>query len=195
MGEHPSLIGSLVGIAVASIAIDPLDAMLEQPDCPNLYWALTNLPDPLVSIRAGMDGERMMCSIFFAELDRAAPMSAEQLKKFIDPIDMLFNDGNPLPIREYLAARTKDEQKMAAARKRLVDSGVPQVRLQAYPPEQVILLTVAAWDSNCPQHIPQRFEAAAVAAALAERDQRIAALEIELKTLRATKAAAPSLLA
>jgi uncharacterized protein len=26
--------------------------------------------------------------------------------------------------------------------------------------EQVILFTVSAWDGNCPQHIPQRFEAA-----------------------------------
>lgn len=51
-------------------------------------------------------------------------------------------------------------------------------------PEQVILLTVAAWDANCPQHIPQRFEAADVAAALAERDQRIRALEAQIKELR-----------
>ncbi len=51
-------------------------------------------------------------------------------------------------------------------------------------PEQVILFTVAAWDANCPQHIPQRFEAADVAAALAERDQRIATLEDEIRRLR-----------
>ena len=51
-------------------------------------------------------------------------------------------------------------------------------------PEQVILFTVAAWDSNCPQHIPQRFEAADVAAALIERDERIRALEAEIETLR-----------
>lgn len=56
--------------------------------------------------------------------------------------------------------------------------------------EQVLLFTVSAWDSNCPQHIPQRFEAADVAAALAERDQRIAALEAEIKRL---KGAAPRL--
>ena len=47
-------------------------------------------------------------------------------------------------------------------------------------PEQVILFTVAAWDSNCPQHIPQRFEAADVAAMLAEREARIATLEAEV---------------
>ena len=50
--------------------------------------------------------------------------------------------------------------------------------------EQAILFTVAAWDANCPQHIPKRFDAADVAAALAERDKRIEALEAELNRLR-----------
>jgi len=50
--------------------------------------------------------------------------------------------------------------------------------------EQVLLFTVQAWDVNCPQHIPQRFEAADVQAALDERDQRIAQLEAELARLR-----------
>lgn len=50
--------------------------------------------------------------------------------------------------------------------------------------EQVILFTVTAWDANCPQHIPQRFEAADVAAALAARDERIAELEAEVARLR-----------
>jgi predicted pyridoxine 5'-phosphate oxidase superfamily flavin-nucleotide-binding protein len=51
-------------------------------------------------------------------------------------------------------------------------------------PEQVILFTVSAWDSNCPQHIPQRLEAADVAAALAARDAQIAALEAEIASLK-----------
>jgi uncharacterized protein len=51
-------------------------------------------------------------------------------------------------------------------------------------PEQVLLFTVAAWDSNCPQHIPQRFEASDVARAIAERDARIAALEAEVGRLQ-----------
>ena len=51
-------------------------------------------------------------------------------------------------------------------------------------PSQAILFSVAAWDSNCAQHIPQRFEAADVAAALAERERRIEALESEVARLR-----------
>ena len=51
-------------------------------------------------------------------------------------------------------------------------------------PEQVILFTVSAWDANCSQHIPQRFEITDVAIALAERDRRIEKLEAEIERLR-----------
>lgn len=50
--------------------------------------------------------------------------------------------------------------------------------------EQAIVFVVTAWDANCPQHIPQRFEAAEVEAVLAERDARIAALEREVARLK-----------
>ncbi|HEY1077452.1 MAG TPA: pyridoxamine 5'-phosphate oxidase family protein [Fontimonas sp.] len=48
---------------------------------------------------------------------------------------------------------------------------------------QAIVFDVAAWDSNCPQHIPQRFEAEEVRSALAERDARIEALEQRIREL------------
>ena len=57
-------------------------------------------------------------------------------------------------------------------------------------PEQVVLFKIAAWDTNCPQHIPQKFDAADVAAALAARDARIAELEAELATFKGQHAEA-----
>jgi predicted pyridoxine 5'-phosphate oxidase superfamily flavin-nucleotide-binding protein len=57
-------------------------------------------------------------------------------------------------------------------------------------PEQVILFRISAWDTNCPQHIPQKFDAADVAAALAARDARIAELEAELARSKSTVSAA-----
>ena len=51
-------------------------------------------------------------------------------------------------------------------------------------PEQVVLFKISAWDTNCPQHIPQKFDAVDVAAALASRDARIAELEAELAALK-----------
>src|SRR4051795_13762389 len=51
-------------------------------------------------------------------------------------------------------------------------------------PEQVILFKIEAWDTNCPQHIPQKFDAGDVAAALAARDAKIAELEAEVAALK-----------
>jgi predicted pyridoxine 5'-phosphate oxidase superfamily flavin-nucleotide-binding protein len=51
-------------------------------------------------------------------------------------------------------------------------------------PEQAIVFAVKAWDVNCSQHIPKRFDAADVAAALIARDRRIAELEAEVARLR-----------
>jgi predicted pyridoxine 5'-phosphate oxidase superfamily flavin-nucleotide-binding protein len=58
-------------------------------------------------------------------------------------------------------------------------------------PEQAILFTISVWSTNCPQHIPQKFDAADVAAAMAEansrieaRDARIAELEAEISKLK-----------
>ena len=50
--------------------------------------------------------------------------------------------------------------------------------------ERAFVIRVSAWDANCPQHIPQRFEAADAQEALARRDRRIAELEAQLAALR-----------
>jgi predicted pyridoxine 5'-phosphate oxidase superfamily flavin-nucleotide-binding protein len=54
-------------------------------------------------------------------------------------------------------------------------------------PEQAIVFTLEAWDVNCSQHIPQRFEAEDVMRALAVRDQKSAALEAEIERLHEAK--------
>ena len=51
-------------------------------------------------------------------------------------------------------------------------------------PEQVILFDIDAWDTNCPQHIPQKFDAADVAAVVARLESRIAELEAENARLK-----------
>jgi predicted pyridoxine 5'-phosphate oxidase superfamily flavin-nucleotide-binding protein len=50
--------------------------------------------------------------------------------------------------------------------------------------ERVMLIKVAAWDVNCPQHIPIKIDAADVTAAIDNRDARIAELEAEVRKLR-----------
>ncbi|MBK7424026.1 MAG: pyridoxamine 5'-phosphate oxidase family protein [Propionivibrio sp.] len=57
--------------------------------------------------------------------------------------------------------------------------------------EQALLFTVATWDANCPQHIPQRFEASDVAESLKSRDRKIAELEAEIKRLKSIQTRKP----
>lgn len=51
-------------------------------------------------------------------------------------------------------------------------------------PEQAIVFEIEAWDTNCPQHIPQRIDAADVRTAIDELQGRISVLEDENRTLR-----------
>jgi hypothetical protein len=146
LGEHPTFVGDLVGIAVANVAISPLEEMLEQPGCPNLYWALTNLPTPLVPLDVGSEGERVWIVTGFRDLDESAPMTEDQIKRFIAHIDPVLRIDETKPdkpkevIRPWLDARNKDEALLRAARRRLVEAGLSEERVQKFPPDQVLLL-------------------------------------------------------
>jgi hypothetical protein len=68
VGQGPFLINNLVGVAICSIMLDRVEEVLAQPDCPNLYWALTALPCPLVSIRDALETEQRMGENLIPEL-------------------------------------------------------------------------------------------------------------------------------
>jgi predicted pyridoxine 5'-phosphate oxidase superfamily flavin-nucleotide-binding protein len=53
--------------------------------------------------------------------------------------------------------------------------------------EQVILFELEAWDTNCPQHIPQMFHAEDVAGTIVKFQERIKELEAEVAALKAAK--------
>jgi hypothetical protein len=57
-------------------------------------------------------------------------------------------------------------------------------------PEQAIVFTIEAWDTNCPQHIPQRVDAADVERAMEGLRTRVEMLERENRELRARLAGA-----
>src|SRR5207302_5299370 len=66
LGEHPTMIAELVGVAIAYLTLGPLEEMIGQPGCPNLYWALTQLPEPFIDLRQGVQGERAFLSVELA---------------------------------------------------------------------------------------------------------------------------------
>lgn len=143
LGEHPTLIGELVGIDIASMAISPmasspLDEMIQQPGCPNLYWALTDLPSPFIDLRKGVQGERVWMDTELEGLKEREPMTEGELQKIVERLrkDLQPTTADFARINGLL----KDEDKLNAARKRLLAYGVPEKKLKEFPPLQVILL-------------------------------------------------------
>ncbi len=140
-GEHPTLIGDLVGLAIASITIGNLDEMLQQPGCPNLYWALTALPRPFIDLRRGLQGERVAMDRETRTVVANAPMTAAQIKKVVDRLSSVVDGGkDPQAAHAWLAERVKDEAYVQAARQRLVEHGLTAERVKEFPAAQVLLL-------------------------------------------------------
>ncbi len=51
--------------------LEPCDDLISQPGAPNLYWALTALPRPLVSLRDQLEVEQSVCENLIPELTEA----------------------------------------------------------------------------------------------------------------------------
>jgi hypothetical protein len=140
LDAHPCLIADLVGLAIAGLGQAPLEEMIQHPGCPNLYWALTDLPRPLVEIRRGLQGDRLLLEPLFVMLNRTAPMSEEQLARAMVWIDELSKLEELKHARAWVEARLKDSTHIQPARHRLIDSGLDEKKVKTFPPLQVILL-------------------------------------------------------
>ena len=122
--------------------------MIQQPGCPNLYWALTDLPTPFIDLHQGMQGERVVLEAELRMIDEKEPMSDAQLEKgpgqrsaccWRYPRKSRMTGPSRIPIG-WVAAQAKNEDRVRAARKRLVDSGLAEEKVKQFPAQQVILL-------------------------------------------------------
>jgi hypothetical protein len=142
LGEHPTPIVNLVGMAVANLTTGPLEEMIGQPGCPNLYWALSDLPNPLVEMRKGVQGERLMMAVEFDRLIKTTPMAEAELKGAGARVDKVLQyvEGAKKGAQGWIDARAGDEGHVKAARQRLVEYGLAEGVVQEMPAVQVILL-------------------------------------------------------
>src|SRR5262245_20363225 len=126
LGEYPAVAANLTGISFAQLALDALEEMVQQPGCPNLYWALTDLPTPLVELRRGVQGDRSLVEAELKALRADAPMTAAQLEEFVSRLSGGLGFAReqagqePQSLRAALATRVKVTSRVQAAHKRLV---------------------------------------------------------------------------
>lgn len=148
--QHPSMIGYLVGVAIGTIAADALEEMVQQPGCPNLYWALSDLPSPVLSLRHGVAGERTFLLAQFADLLKAdRPWSGDELARQVKVIEVMVatgSEGGSSVVQFFTRPKIRyallasDAQRVEHGRKAIVARGTPADVAAQFPPLQVVLL-------------------------------------------------------
>jgi hypothetical protein len=147
-GEGPTLIQSLVGVALSSIALGNLEKMIEMPNCPNFYWPLTALPRPFHETRKAIEGEMRMLEgtlPLLKDLEKG-PMTSEQARRAIDQwVDSFakmggLGGGKPSYIESPLVLAAGVAMLHPKARQSLLNLGKTEAELNAMPAAQIVLL-------------------------------------------------------
>ncbi len=150
IGEGPTLINHLVGIALTTILLDQLDVVIAHPKSPNLYWAVTGLGTPFLSLRKSMSGERCgtygtFPALFRLALDPNGPLPTEKEMKAFSTggggIFSLFREARiGIPQVERLQLGLTIQLKHEKALKYLLDAGYPADRVRQWPPLLVAIV-------------------------------------------------------
>jgi hypothetical protein len=147
LAEEPTLISALVGMAVAGLMENRLEEFVQQPNAPNLYWSLTDLPRPFIDLRKAMQGERVGAYGTFpgmaemaADLN-AKPFTTEEVEKAVHQLPLLIDGNNDLlSFKDKALMALRLAARHEAAKKVLIDQGRPKELVDAMPHFQVGLL-------------------------------------------------------
>ncbi len=92
----PFLVTQLVANAIHRIMLDRVGELISQPDSPNMYWALSTLPDSLVELdrAASLEGSAFVMT-FPAAADMSRPRDAAEWKKMLQQWNELNRYLNP----------------------------------------------------------------------------------------------------
>jgi hypothetical protein len=146
LGEHPTEVADLVGMWVSHLALRALEEMVQQPGCPNLFWALTDLPCPLVELRKGVQGDRTLVAADLRSLRDDTPMTESEIEKFVSRVSGVMGFAReqaglePRSVRARLRARVSDPELVGAARQRLIEAGYGPDLVKTFPATQAILV-------------------------------------------------------
>jgi hypothetical protein len=147
MGEGPTLIQALVGIAIGAVMLNQVDEWVQTPGSPNLYWALTNLPHPFVSLRRPMEGERMVVDSLFPSLreiladPKATPLAPQQLQAQMEKVGSVLAMEGAGEVWENRALYAPAVAKAYPGAKRfLLGQGWTAEQVEAMPMLQAVLM-------------------------------------------------------
>lgn len=147
----PLLINGLIGVAIASVMNETLQELISAPGCPNLYWALTALPDPLIDMRPAFLQEMQMPLQMFPFLKDAetatAQRSNEEWRNLVvtalanlSQIDGNMNAAEKPDWKMQLAATALMMKAYPEAKRALLESGKSRESVEAMSVAQVVAI-------------------------------------------------------
>jgi hypothetical protein len=144
-GDAVTLIQELVGIAIAQVMFNQLEELIQQPDAPNFYWALTALPRPFFDLHKALQGEKIGLYAAIAELRtlETTRLTEEQQQRLLPAfgggLEAMVFGGAPKwsnrLIGTLLVLRAYPEAKQA-----LIAQGRKPEEVEALPTLQVVLI-------------------------------------------------------
>jgi hypothetical protein len=82
--EGPTLVNGLVGVSISFVMLGQVEQLVQQPDCPSLYWSLTALPAPCIDLRRADEMEQDNLYTVLPQLREVdKPRSEEQWNKLL----------------------------------------------------------------------------------------------------------------
>lgn len=145
VGDSVTLIQELVGIAIAQLMIFRVEEMIQQPDAPNLYWALTDLPRPFFDLRKALQGEKIGMYASLPELRslETTRLTPEQQQKLLQAVgggvDAVLWGQTP-KWSNRLIGTTLVLRAYPEAKKSLIAEGRKPEEVEALPALQVVLI-------------------------------------------------------
>jgi hypothetical protein len=149
IGKGGTLIHDLVAIAVGAIMFGNVEEWMQTPGSPNLFWALTDLPCPLVNTGPAMRNELTALHRTFPPLrqlirdsDKGAISEAEMNKIVTDLFKFLSDlEGIQMPDwQKKLGIAAITLKTYPDAKKYLLAHGRKAEQVEAMPASQVVLL-------------------------------------------------------
>lgn len=144
MAQHtargPVLIMSLVGTACATLTLKQVEDLVQQPQTPNLYWALAALPRPFIDERLALEGEKnwlYVCYPLLKDVRDGRPTTAEQWRQFEPQLDELLaglSEQTP-----HLSSTAMAVKLYPQAKAYLLSKGYTTQQIEAMPVMAVVM--------------------------------------------------------
>lgn len=110
LAQTPFFVNQLVGIAIHRIMLDRTAELISQDNSPNLYWALSSLPDSLVEMdRAANFEASLFANTFPAVNDLDRPRDAREWRKMAGQLIELLEQLGEIPAAAKPAPAEDDD--------------------------------------------------------------------------------------